>query len=327
MATLITGAAGFVGLNVTERLLRAGQAVVAFDQLDPPPKARQTFAALPGRLTPIAGSVLSGAELKRAFAAATVENVIHCAVVTAGSDRERRDPEGIVAVNVQGAVSALAAAARHGVKRFVYTSSVAVYGAAARDVDPVRENLAPQPAMIYGQTKLACELLLPRVAAVQDIEFAAARLASVFGPWEYPTGVRDTLSPMLGALELARAGQEVILSPPGRGDFCYARDIAAGLAALAEAPFLSQTIYNLGSGTALTAEDWCRSLAAVAPGFRWRLAREGETPNVVSHVAFDRGRLDIAAIGRDAGYKPGFTFDRAARDYLDWSGGMLDLPS
>ncbi len=323
MAYLVTGAAGFVGLNVTEHLLRAGHSVIGFDQLGLPAKAQQAFATLPGRLASISGTVLSAADLSAALNAGPVEKVIHCAVITAGSERERRDPEGIVAVNVQGAVSTLAAAGRHGVKRFVYPSSIAVYGVAARGVDPICEDLGTQPAMIYGLTKLACETLLPRIAAVQGVGFVAARLASVYGPWEYATGVRDTLSPMLGALELARAGQEALLSTPGRGDFCYSRDIAAGLAALAEAPALGRTIYNLGSGVARTAEDWCRALAVIKPGFRWRLAREGETPNTISHVAFDRGRLDIAAIGRDTGYAPRYTFDRAARDYLDWSGGVL----
>ncbi len=322
MAILITGAAGFVGLNVTEHLLTAGRDVVALDRIPLPERARRAFPALPGRLTVVPGSVLVAGELERGFAAAAaIEAVIHCAVITAGAAREQRDPEGIVAVNVQGAVATLAAAARAGVKRFVYTSSVAVYGTAAQGVDPVPETLPPQPVMIYGMTKLACELLLPRIAAVGGVSFAAARLASVFGPWEYDTGARDTLSPMLAALSLAVRREEAVLSRPGLGDFCYSRDIAAGLVALADAPGLTRTVYNLGSGVALSAEDWCRALAAERPGFRWRLADAGETANTVSHVAFDRGGLDIGALRGDTGFRPRFGFAAAARDYLDWVAG------
>lgn len=321
MAILVTGAAGFVGLNVTEHLLRLGRDVVGLDRLDLPAQARSDFAALPGHLVMIGGSVMSDADLARALTIRPVDAVIHCAVITAGSAREKRDPEGIVAVNVQGAVQALVAAARRGVRRFVYPSSVAIYGTNAQGVDPIPESLAPKPVMIYGLSKLACEVLLPRIAEVQGIGFAAARLASVFGPWEYATGVRDTLSPMLSVVELARAGEEAVLSRPGTGDFCYSRDIAAGLAALAEAPALPQTIYNLGSGRASSAEDWCRAVAAEVPGFRWRRAAEGEAANVVSHVAFDRGGLDITAVARDAGYAPTFSFETAAQDYLfgPWS--------
>ena len=129
--------------------------------------------------------------------------------------------------------------------------------------------------MIYGMTKLACEILLPRIAATQGIQFAAARLASVYGPWEYATGARDTLSPMLAALTHAQAGHEALLSHPGAGDFCYSRDIAAGLVALSETPTLTQTTYNLGSGTPTTAEDWCQALATHHPDFRWRRATAG----------------------------------------------------
>ena len=318
MAILVTGAAGFVGLNVVEHLLKAGRAVIGLDQIAMPPRAQRDFAALPGALTLIEGSVMSASDLARAFAAAPIVAVIHCAVITAGGAREKSDPEGIVAVNVQGAVATLAAAARQGVPRFIYPSSVAIYGTAAMGVDPIPEDLSPRPVMIYGMTKLACETLLPRIAEVQGISFAAARLASVFGPWEYATGVRDTLSPMLSAIELALENHQAVLSQPGRGDFCYSRDIASGLVALADATALTQKIYNLGSGTSLSAEDWCRAVARIKSDFTWRRAREGEPANTISHVAFDRGGLDVRAIERDAGYQPRFNFDAAAQDYLGW---------
>ena len=318
-ATLVTGAAGFVGLNVVEHLLRAGGSVVGLDRIDLPARARRDFADLPGRLTWIGGSVQSSADLSRALTIQPVQAVIHCAVITAGTERERRDPEGIIAVNVQGAVATLAAAARRRVGRFVYPSSVAVYGTAARGVPLIGEDSVPtRPVMLYGLTKLACETLLPRMAEVQGIAFAAARLATVYGPWEYATGARDTLSPMLSALQHARAGAEAVLSQPGIGDFVYARDVAAGLAGLAAAPALRHTIYNLGSGQAVSAEDWCRALAALAPGFRWRRAAEGEAANTISHVAFDRGGLDVRRLAADTGFAPRFTMAQAAADALAW---------
>lgn len=322
MTILVTGAAGFVGLNVVEHLLAAGRPVVGLDRIDLPPRARRTFAGLPGHLTWIGGSILSDADLSRALTMApvaghSVDAVIHCAVITSGSAREAKDPEGIVAVNVQGAVATLVAASRRGVRRFVYPSSVAVYGASARGVALVSEDLPAKPLMLYGLTKLACETLLPRIAEMQGLGFAAARLASVYGPWEYATGARDTLSPMLSAVQLALSGQEAVLSQPGLGDFVYSRDVAAGLVALADAPALSHTVYNLGSGQSRTAEDYCRALASV-PGFRWRRAVGDEAANTISHVAFDRGALDIARLRTDTAWRPVHDFDTAAPDYLAW---------
>ena len=85
MATLVTGAAGFVALNVVQHLLAAGHDVVGLDRIALPERARRAFAALPGRFTLIGGSILSAADLRRALTIAPVEAVIHCAVITAGA--------------------------------------------------------------------------------------------------------------------------------------------------------------------------------------------------------------------------------------------------
>jgi UDP-glucuronate 4-epimerase len=317
---LVTGAAGFVALNVVEHLLAAGRDVVGLDRIALPERARRAFAALPGRFTLIGGSILSADDLRRALNIAPVEAVIHCAVITAGAAREKADPETIVVVNVQGAVATLMAAASRGVPRFVYPSSGAIYGSAARDVPLIDEDtLAPAPVSLYGLTKRAAETLLPRVAATQGVRFAAARLGSVYGPWEYATGVRDTLSPMLQALECAGRGEEAVLGPAWRGDFIFSRDVADGLVRLADAPTLSRVVYNLGSGRLGSAKTWCEALAPMVPGFRWRHARPGEAGNVDSHTGFHRGPMAIGKIARDTGYVPRFDLAAAAEAWVAWS--------
>ena len=319
MAILVTGAAGFVALNVVEHLLRAGREVVGLDRIPLPERAQHTFAGLPGRLTMIGGSILFDADLSRALTIAPVDRVIHCAVITAGSAREKAAPETIVAVNVQGAVATLLAAARRGVRRFVYPSSGSIYGSAAAGVAVIGEDLPnPSPVALYGLTKRAAETILPRIAETQGLSFAAARLGSVYGPWEYATGVRDTLSPMLQVMDCARRGEAAVLGPPWRGDYICARDVADGLVRLADAESLSHTIYNVGSGRSESAETWCEALAPLVPGFHWHRAATGETPNVESHTGFDRGAMDIAPVTRDTGYAPRFDFPRAAADWLAW---------
>lgn len=319
MAILVTGAAGFVALNVAEHLLSSGRDVVGLDRIPLPPRAAQAFAALPGRFTLVDGTILSAADLTRALTAVPIEAVIHCAVITAGAAREKSDPETIVAVNVQGAIGTMMAAVRAGVKRFVYPSSGSIYGHAAKGVARIGEDaLNPAPVMLYGLTKRAAETILPRIAETQGMRFTAARLGSVYGPWEYATGVRDTLSPMFQALDLGRAGQEAVLGTPWRGDYIYARDVAAGLVRVADAPALSRTVYNLGSGRGETVEDWCHAVAAHLPGFRWRRAGAGEAYGVESHSGFDRGAFDIEKLAVEIGFRPAFDFPRAAGDYLVW---------
>ena len=328
MAILVTGAAGFVALNVVEHLLQAGRTVVGLDRIPLPKRAVRTFAGLPGHLTMIGGSVLSDADLSRALTMQPIEAVIHCAVITAGSQREKDDPASIIAVNIQGAVATLLAAARRGVKRFIYPSSGAVYGAAAATNDVMDEDLLrPAPSNLYGLSKYAAELILPRVAETQGVALTAARLGVVYGPWEYATGVRDTLSPMLQTLEHAAAGTESVLGPPWRGDYTFSRDIATGLVTLADQPSTPRTVYNLATGTASTAADWCRVLAARLPGFRWRLASGHEPYNVDSHTGFDRGAMRIDRITTDTSYRPRFDLASAAAHLLAWRTAETQPPS
>ena len=255
MAILVTGAAGFVALNIVEHLLASGRDVVGLDRIPLPPRAARDFALLPGRFTLIGGSILSAADLSRALTIAPVEAVIHCAVITAGAAREIADPEMIVAVNIQGAVGAFpVAAADHGVRRFVYPGSGSVYGHAAKDVALIDEDKLPlSPVMLCGLTKRAAGAVLPRVAETQGVRFTTARLRLGLRS----VGIRDR-SPRYAVADVAsiamraQAKQEAVLGPPWRGDYIYARDVAAGLVRIADAPALSRTIYNLGRGQAVT---------------------------------------------------------------------------
>jgi nucleoside-diphosphate-sugar epimerase len=167
-------------------------------------------------------------------------------------------------------------------------------------------------------TKFAAESILSRVAETQGVSFTAARLGVVYGPWEYATGVRDTLSPMLQTLDLAASGTESVLGPPWRGDYTFSRDIAAGLVTLADLPATPRTVYNLATGKGTTAEDWCRALATRLPGFRWHRAPDGEAWNVESHTGYHPGAMDIGKITTDTPYRPRFDLNSAADHLLAW---------
>ncbi|HEX2942328.1 MAG TPA: NAD-dependent epimerase/dehydratase family protein, partial [Rhodopila sp.] len=176
----------------------------------------------------------------------------------------------------------------------------------------------PAPANLYGLTKFAAESILPRIAETQKVSLTCARLGVVYGPWEYATGVRDTLSPMLQILECAAAGMPAVLGPPWRGDYTCSRDIAAGLVAMADAPSLPRSIYNLATGRASNAEAWCEALAARRPDFVWRRAVPDEPSNVDSHSGFDRGAMSIERIIADTPYRPQYDFTRAVDHILEW---------
>ncbi|MBE9607381.1 NAD(P)-dependent oxidoreductase [Acetobacteraceae bacterium H6797] len=320
---LITGAAGFVGLATTEALLTAGRTVIAFDRQPLPAWALARLQPLPGRLVVAQGDVREAGDLDAAFTAAgTMPGaVLHTAVITAGEARERTDPASIVSVNMMGALAVFEAVRRHGVKRLVAPSSIATYGQSPEG-EPVLDEVATpaRPQGLYGITKLAAEQMMLRLAALHGLSFAAPRLGGVYGPWEWATGVRDTLSPFMQAYEKAEKGQEVLTDWSAPAEHVYVRDVASGLAALLDTPS-AQGVFNLGSGVQSTVGEWCDALAKQFPGFSWRMTSPGEAPNVTVHARFTRPPMNIARLKAATSWAPRFSLAAAAADYAEWQKG------
>jgi nucleoside-diphosphate-sugar epimerase len=163
MTTLITGGAGFVGLNLAERLLSEGETVVSFDARLPPPAFLEATRALPGVLHVVEGDIRDSGARLRAFDAAPVDMVFHGAAITADAEREKISPDIILDVNLNGTLRMLEAARDREVGRFVYPSSLVVYGASLYDRGLAVEDETPAiPETLYGITKYAGERLALR---------------------------------------------------------------------------------------------------------------------------------------------------------------------
>lgn len=326
-AVLVTGGAGFVGLNVTEALLARGDDVVVFGREALPEAAARAFAPLPGRLAVVQGDVRDSAALRAAFAAHAVDRVLPFAAITAGPARESAEPETVLDVNVMGVIATLRAAREAGgVRRVLLPSSSAVYGESAYAFPVLDEATTPcAPLSLYGVTKYAVERLGLRLASLWGLDAVAARIGAAFGPWERDTGLRDTLSPFLALLQAAKAGREAVLpaAPLPAYDWIYARDLAAGLLRLLDADPPPHRVVNLGSGL-----DWaprfpalCDVLAARFPGFRWRHAAPGEAPTIRLNDSRPRGVLATARAAT-FGWAPRHAPEAAMADYAAWAAGV-----
>src|SRR3954471_24774361 len=149
MAMLVTGVAGFIGSHVSEQLLRRGHEVVGLDDL-----SGGFTDNVPKGTVFVQGTVLDAALLARLFAEHRVEYVFHLAAYAA---------EGLshfirrfnYTNNVVGSMNVLNEAIKARAKCFVFTSSIAVYGAAQT---PMREEMTPEPEDPYGVAKYAVEL-------------------------------------------------------------------------------------------------------------------------------------------------------------------------
>lgn len=316
---MITGGAGFVGLNLAEALLARGEQVVVFGPDRVPPPAAAAFARLPGRLVDVAGDARDAAAVLAAMRAHGVTRLFPLAAITAGVAREFAEPETVLEVNLGALVASLRAARAAGVRRVVHPSSTAVYGEAFRRFPRMVEDETPAlPATLYGITKYAGERMALRLGALWGLDVVSARIGAVFGPWERDTGLRDTLSPWLGLARAAVAGRSVTMAGTFPAySWLYARDAADGLVRLLDLAEPRERVFNLCS-----AADWSGALPCFAarlaeryPGFAVRVA---DDPEIRPNDPLPRATLDLSRISAATGYAPRFLADAAIADYLDW---------
>jgi UDP-glucuronate 4-epimerase len=327
MTIMVTGGTGFVGLALTEALLARGEHVVVFALDDPPPAARRVFAALPGRLTAITGSVTDGAALTSAMQAHGVDRLFPFAAITAGTARERETPELILQVNLLGFVTQLRAARDAGVRRVIAPSSAASYGESFYDHALLDETSTPcVPAGLSGVTKYAVERTALKLGAGWGLDVIAARIGSVFGPWERDTGLRDMLGPHWQLARAAVQGGHAVLPaeiPPYT--WVYSRDIASGLIHLLDMNEPPLRLFNVCSGRdwgpRITA--WCDVLAGRFPRFSWSQSANPAEQTIRFSETRRRGRMDISRIAA-TGWAPRFGPDEAYADYLAWITGNVD---
>ncbi|MGF6506323.1 NAD-dependent epimerase/dehydratase family protein [Paraburkholderia sp. 32] len=320
MTTFVTGSSGFVGLALTERLLAEGETVIGFDCSAPRDAALRAFAALPGRFVALTGDTRDIRALTDAMRTHGPSRLVTLAAITADAARERAMPQTIFDVNVGGALAALAAAAAVGVERMVHGSSGSVYGASGRqNTHQLSEDLTPLlPEALYGISKRTAEEAVLRLARLHGLSLTIGRIGTCFGPWEADSGVRDTLSAPLQVLERARRGETVVLPRTHRRDWLYVRDAAAALAALLAQSALAHVAYNVAAGFEWSVADWCDRLAARYSGFDWRIAREGDVPNIDYYADYDRASMDITRLLNDTPFVPQYDLAAAEADFDRW---------
>ena len=317
---LVTGGSGFIGLNLAEQLLARGDSVLLYD-LAPPP------AAFKGKFIFAHGDTTDRDRLERVFSERKPKRVIHLAAITAGPERDAREPRRIADVNLLGTINVLEAARRHAATRFVHASTGALFGTAGAGAgEPLDEERdRPAPESIYGITKYAAERACLRLASLWNMDLLVGRLALAFGRWEYDTGLRDRLSPPTLIARIALAGGEAVFPRLGPTDYIYAPDVARALIALLDAGSPSHRLYHLGTGAPWSLPQWCALLAARFPSFRWRESERREECNVLPLAPGTRRAFSNRRLAEDLGYVPEFIVQTAAQDFVSWLGSHREL--
>jgi len=323
MSVLIAGGTGFIGLNLAEACLAAGEDVVLLDRNEPPAAAVAAFAALPGSWRHSAADITSATQVEQVFAEHAVHAVYYGAAITSGPERERDHPEQVIGVNLLGLTHVIKAAARAGVRRMINISSGSAYGdggyAESGATAPLDEYATRAlPSTLYSVTKFASEGVCRRLAQLSDFDVLSVRLAIIFGPWERDSGFRDTLSAPMQAAAIALAGGSATVARRDVRDWTYSRDVAAALRALMAAPTHRFDVYNVSAGRTCSMLDWGAALAAHFPTFSCRLCTSSEVPNVNLHGDRDRLLMSPQRLASDIGHTVPGDIESTAADFAAW---------
>jgi UDP-N-acetylglucosamine 4-epimerase len=247
---LVTGAAGFIGSNLVETLLRLGQNVVGLDNFAT--GHRRNLADIESSLGVSAwsrfhlmeGDIRDLDTCRKAVA--DIDHVLHQAAL--GSvPRSLADPLTTNAVNIEGALNMLTAARDEKVSRFVYAASSSTYGDHP-DLPKVEDKIG-KPLSPYAVTKLVNEIYADVFARAYEFPSVGLRYFNVFGRRQDPDGAYAAVIPKWVAAMLER--ETVLINGDGETsrDFCYIDNVvqANRLAAMA-GPEAQGEVYNVGVG-------------------------------------------------------------------------------
>ena len=307
---LVTGAAGFIGSALVDRLLEERREVVGLDSFDSfyaeKEKHRNLSAALrSGDFRLVRGDIRDSDLVERLFAEGRFDCVVHLAAL-AGVRPSLERPAEYADVNVNGTVAILQAAVRHSSPRIVFASSSSVYG--EREEGPFRESdRVDRPISPYAATKKAGELIAHTFHSAHGINVTCARLFTAYGPRQRP----DLAIRRFG--ECMRRGEPIPIYGDGSAvrDYTYVDDIVDGLVRAADVD-LGYAILNLGSGGAITVLEMVAQLEATL-GLEAKKVFHGRIVGDVSMTS-----ADIAAARKELGYQPRVPFPQGVERFAAW---------
>ena len=321
MRVFLTGGTGFIGLALTARLIKDGADVVSVAEAPPPDWATQmlgdgvTFQAL---------DIRDKDALTSALQAARPDILIHGAALTPDEKTERAGgTAAIFEVNVAGTANALEAAAAADVRRVMAFSSGAAYGRTLEDTDVLDEvETECRPTGLYAISKLAAEKVALRLGALHGLSVVTPRLSAAWGPWEYSTPHRQTLSPPWQMIETVLDGTLPSVPEGAALPLIYSEDAAEILVRLVVSE--AEGVFNVGSDRMIDLEDFAKTAAAAAGGNvgsaerRIELFTAGRPP-----MRLDRLEAVIGALPRtetDKALEKTITWTRDVRRRKDMSG-------
>jgi UDP-glucuronate 4-epimerase len=324
MTILVTGAAGFIGMHVAERLLQRGERVVGVDNFNTyyDPSLKQARAA---RLEPnpafrlVRGDIADDGLIAGVMAEEKVDRVIHLAA-QAGVRYSIDNPFAYERSNLRGHLAVLEAC-RHqpGFGSLVYASSSSVYGDRPLEGEGFREDdPTVSPVSLYAATKRSCELMSHAYSRLYGLKQSGLRFFTVYGPWGRPDMAYFSFTQKI------LRGEPIEVYGEGRmaRDFTYIDDIVDGVIGVLDHPPVDaeHRVFNIGDSHPVGLMDMISALERALGREAKKIFRPMQPGDVTSTYA------NIDKLAALTGYAPKVMIDEGLSRFAQWYRSRFDAP-
>lgn len=304
---LVTGGAGFIGSTLTNALLKNNNRVIVIDDLSMGDFANLDVSA---NLIKIEASITDKALLKQIFAKNDFEYIFHLGAVASVADSVAR-PYETHQVNFDSTMTMLEILRENkkSLKRFVFSSSAAVYG--DEQTLPKKEESVIRPLTPYAIDKFASEKMAQIYNNLYNIPTSATRFFNVYGPKQNPQSPYSGFISIL--VDRLKKNSELTIFGDGEQsrDFVFIEDVIQALILIATSDESLGQVYNVGTGKRTSLNELIaqtENYAVKKMKISYGKEREGDIKNSVS---------DISKL-RAIGYKPNFDLKEGLKKYLEY---------
>ena len=303
---VVTGAAGFIGSNLTDFLLEQGAEVIGIDNLFNGRIENLTEAFKNDKFEFLKGDIRDLTFLLDVFE--DVDIVYHQAAFTS-VPQSIKMPENCNDVNVNGVLNVLNAARRLDVEKIIHASSSSVYG--DTPTLPKREEMCRLPISPYGAAKLACEAYMQVYHQVYGLKTTSLRYFNVFGPRQKDSTYSGVIAIWLGHII---RNEELTINGDGKNsrDFTYIKDVVqANL--LAAKHDTAGEIFNIGAGSPISLTDLAKLMLKLTNKNNLRIVYSVPRPGDILH-----SYADISKAKRLLKFEPKYNQEQGLIEYFRW---------
>ena len=330
MKVLVTGAAGFIGFHLCERLLEEGHTVVGIDNINDYYDVNLKYARLKelgiGRNNAEVFNQETGSNTKenfkfirlnlenkeemfQLFTAENFDVVCHLAA-QAGVRYSIENPDAYIQSNIVGFLNILECCRHHEIKHLVYASSSSVYGA-NKKVPFSEEDSVDNPVSLYAATKKSNELMAHTYSHLYKIPTTGLRFFTVYGPWGRPD-----MAPILFADAISNNRPiKVFNNGDMERDFTYIDDIIEGVKRVIEKPVEKRElykIYNIGNNDSVKLLDFIKEMET-------SLGKEASKEMLPMQKGdVKRTWANVDGLINDYGYKPEVKVEEGVSRFVKW---------